>query len=120
MATDAHSGSPGQSIDEPLHIDGEDHLESVVAEHEVVLVDFYADWCGPCQMLEPVLEGLASETEAVIAKVDVDQLKQLAAAYGVRGVPTLALFADGEQVEQHTGALPADRLRDLIEGYTAE
>ncbi|ELY39214.1 thioredoxin [Natronorubrum tibetense] len=118
MATDAHSGSPEQPLNEPVYIDGEDHLQSVVDDHGVVLVDFYADWCGPCQMLEPVLDGLASETDAVIAKVDVDANQQLAGAYGVRGVPMLLLFADGEQVEQHTGALPADRLRDLIEGYT--
>ncbi|WP_222913129.1 thioredoxin [Natrinema sp. SYSU A 869] len=118
MATDAHGGASGQSIDEPLHIESENHLEDVVDDHGVVLVDFHADWCGPCQMLEPVLEGLADETEAVIAKVDVDEHQQLAGAYGVRSVPTLVLFADGEQVEQHTGVLPADRLRSLIEGYT--
>ncbi len=114
MATDAYS----ESNDNPIHVEGGDHLETVVHEHDVVLVDFYADWCGPCQMLEPVLEELARETDGVIAKVDVDEHQQLAGAYGVRGVPTLVLFADGEQVEQHTGALPADRLRDLIEGYT--
>lgn len=118
MATDAHGGASGQSIDEPLHVEGEGHLEDITAEYDVVLVDFYADWCGPCQMLEPVLEGLAEETTAVIAKVDVDEHQQLAGAYGVRSVPTLALFANGEQVEQHTGALPEDRLRGLIEGYT--
>ncbi|TYL37416.1 thioredoxin [Natronococcus pandeyae] len=114
MATDAYS----ESNDDPLHVEGGDHLEAIVDEYDVVLVDFYADWCGPCKMLEPVLEELARETEGVIAKVDVDEHQQLAGAYGVRGVPTLVLFADGEQVEQHTGALPADRLRDLIEGYT--
>ncbi|WP_276256196.1 thioredoxin [Halomontanus rarus] len=118
MATDAHSGSNERSIDTPLHIEGANHLENVVSDYDVVLVDFFATWCGPCQMLEPVLEGLADETDAVIAKVDVDEHPQLAGAYGVRGVPTLALFADGEQAEQHTGALPAGRLRDLIEGYT--
>ncbi|QRV17752.1 thioredoxin (plasmid) [Haloterrigena salifodinae] len=117
MATNTRSASGG-SIDEPIYIESENHLEDVIGEYDVVLVDFYADWCGPCQMLEPVLAGLAGETEAVIAKVDVDEHQQFAAAYGVRGVPTLALFADGEQVEQHTGALPADRLRGLIEGYT--
>ncbi len=120
MATDAHRDAAGQSTDEPVYIDGESHLDQVVEEHDVVLVDFYADWCGPCKMLEPVIDRLASETEAVMAKVDVDANQQLAGAYGVRGVPTLALFADGEQVEQQTGALPADRLRSLIEGYTNE
>ncbi|WP_090377856.1 thioredoxin [Natronobacterium texcoconense] len=116
MATDAHSGS--SSRNEPLHVDGEDHLDDVVAEHDVVLVDFYADWCGPCQMLEPVLETLADETEATIAKVDVDEHQLLAGEYGVRGVPTILLFADGEQVEQHVGVLPEERLRNLISEYT--
>ena len=120
MTTDAHSGSNYEAQDTPLHIDGEAHLESVVDEHDVVLVDFFATWCGPCQMLEPVLETLAAETDAVIAKVDVDQHQVLASEYGVRGVPTLLLFADGEQVDQHVGALPADRLRQLIDAHTDE
>ncbi|GAB7020938.1 thioredoxin [Halostagnicola bangensis] len=118
MTTDAYTGSADNPIDEPLHVESAAHLDEIVDEHDVVLVDFFATWCGPCQMLEPVLENLASETDGVIAKVDVDQHQQLAGSYGVRGVPTLALFADGEQVEQHTGALPADRLRELIDKYT--
>ncbi|SFC08761.1 thioredoxin [Halobiforma haloterrestris] len=118
MATDAHSGPSGTSPDDPVHVDGGAHLDDVVDEHDVVLVDFYADWCGPCQMLEPVLERLAGETDAVIAKVDVDENQPLAGEYGVRGVPTLLLFAGGDQVEQHVGALPADRLRNMIDEYT--
>ncbi|WP_126664270.1 thioredoxin [Haloterrigena salifodinae] len=117
MATNAR-GASGESLDEPIYIDGRRHLEDVTTAHDVVLVDCYADWCGPCQMLNPVLERLAETTEAVIAKVDVDEHQQLASSFGVRGVPTLVLFADGEQVEQLSGALPEDRLRTLIEGYT--
>jgi len=89
MATDSRDAS-GESLDEPIYIDGRSHLEDVTTEYDVVLVDFYADWCGPCQMLNPVLEQLASTTEAVIAKVDVDEHQQLAGSFGVRGVPTLA------------------------------
>ncbi|NGM70702.1 thioredoxin [Natronolimnobius sp. AArcel1] len=118
MTTDVNSGSTPQSPVEPLHIDGKDHLDEVVASHDVVLVDFFAEWCGPCKMLEPVLDDLARKTEGTIAKVDVDQHPQLASAYGVRGVPTLILYVDGEQVEQHTGALPADRLQTLIETHS--
>lgn len=108
------------STGEPIRIDGREHLDNVVDANDVVLTDFYADWCGPCKMIEPTLEDLAAETDAVVATVDVDELQPLAAEYGVRGVPTLVLFADGEQAEQQTGALPADRLRDLIERYTAD
>ena len=118
MTTNIDSGPAEHSPTDPLHIRGKDHLDDIVAEHGVVLVDFFAEWCGPCKMLEPVLDDLAGTTDATIAKVDVDQHQHLASTYGVRGVPTLVLFADGEQVEQHTGALPADRLQTLIENYT--
>ncbi|OVE83072.1 thioredoxin [Natronolimnobius baerhuensis] len=118
MTTDTHSGSDAQSPAKPLEVDGSDHLEDLIDRHDVVLVDFFATWCGPCKMLEPVLDGLAGETDATIAKVDVDQHPQLAESYGVRGVPTLVLYADGEQVDQQTGALPADQLRTLIETHT--
>ena len=118
MATDIESESTNRSPTTPLYIESDSHYDSVVSEHDVVLVDFFADWCGPCKMIEPILEDLAAETAATIAKVDVDQHQQLAGSFGVRGVPTLLLYADGEQAEQHTGALPADRLRTLIERYT--
>lgn len=120
MTTETDRGSPVLSTDTPLHVQSEAHLEAAVDEHDVALVDFYASWCGPCQMLEPVLAGLAGETDAAIAKVDVEEHQTLAGDYGVRGVPTLLLFAGGELVERHTGALPADQLRALIEGSTAE
>ncbi|WP_254766691.1 thioredoxin [Salinilacihabitans rarus] len=120
MTTDTTPDSPAGSFDQPVHVDGAAHLDDLVDERDVVLVDFFATWCGPCRMLEPVLERLADETDATIAKVDVDQHGALAAEYGVRGVPTLVLFADGEQVEQQVGALPADRLQSMIEGYTNE
>ncbi|MFP8953706.1 thioredoxin [Natrialbaceae archaeon A-arb3/5] len=118
MTTNIDSESAAESPAEPLHIDGSDHLEDVVSSHDVVLVDFFAEWCGPCKMLDPVLDDLASETAGTIAKVDVDANPQLASAYGVRGVPTLLLYADGEQVEQHTGALPAEQLQSLIETHS--
>lgn len=83
-----------------------------------MLVDFYADWCEPCQMLTPVIDRLASEIDAAVATVDVDANQQLAGAYSVRDVPTLALFADGQQVEEVVGAQPEAQLQSLIETYT--
>lgn len=118
MTADADSKTADRSSTEPLKVESESHLQDVIAENDVVLVDFFAEWCGPCKMLEPVLDELAAETEATIAKVDVDQHQQLAGAYGVRGVPTMVFYADGEQVDQHTGALPAEQLRATIERYT--
>ncbi len=104
--------------EEPIYVDGQTDFDAAVENNDVVLADFYADWCGPCQMLDPVVERLAAETDAAVAKVDVDVNQQLATAYGVRGVPTLVLFADGEQVEEIVGAQPEAQLRSLVESYT--
>mgnify|MGYP006274788027 FL=1 len=118
MATDTGSEADTAATNEPVYIDGQSQLDDLVTTEDVVLTDFYADWCGPCQMLEPIVETLAAETDATVAKVDVDANQQLAAAYGVRGVPTLVLFADGEQVEELVGVKGEDQLRALIENYT--
>jgi len=117
MATDTASDAGTASTNEPLHVDGQAQLDDIVAENDVVLTDFYADWCGPCQMLEPIVETLAAETDATVAKVDVDANQQLAAAYGVRGVPTLVLFADGEPVERLVGMQDEARLRSVVEEH---
>jgi len=104
---------------EPIHVTGSEHLEDVVSTHDVVLVDFYADWCGPCKMLEPIVEALARESAAAVAKVDVDANQVLASEYGVRGVPTLVLFAGGEPVEQLVGVQDRSALENLIEQHAA-
>ena len=105
--------SPG----EPIHVDSTDALRAPVEDADGLLVDFYADWCGPCKMLEPTVQEIAAETAATVAKVDVDANQELAAQYGVRGVPTLVLFADGEQVEQLVGVQGKDTLLSLIQRY---
>jgi thioredoxin 1 len=110
-------GGATTSRDEPVAVESGDDLDDLVAGDGVVLVDFYADWCGPCKMLEPVVESLAASTPATVAKVDVDRNQALASRFGVRGVPTLVLFADGEQVERVTGARGEDDLRALVERY---
>ena len=109
--------SQTETPSEPIAIESETHLQDVLEDHDVVLVDFFATWCGPCQMLEPVLEELAADTDAVIAKVDVDQHQGLAAQNGVQGVPTMLLYADGEQVGRHVGMKPAEQLRSEIEEH---
>ncbi|MEF8840360.1 MAG: thioredoxin [Haloarculaceae archaeon] len=107
----------GRGPAEPVRVTGPDHLDELVADGGVVLVDFYADWCGPCKMLEPVVERLAAETTATVAKVDVDSQQGIASRYQVQGVPTLYLFAGGEQVERLVGARDEATLRSLIERY---
>jgi thioredoxin 1 len=113
-AADADATTPS----EPTSVDGQAELDEFVADHDVVLTDFYADWCGPCKMLEPIVETLAAETDAAVAKVDVDANQPLAREYGVRGVPTLVLFADGEQVEEIVGVQSEEQLRALVGEYT--
>ena len=108
-----------ESPADPVYVHGAEELNDLVSRHGVVLVDFYADWCGPCKMLEPIVEDLARETEAVVAKVDVDANQTLAGQYGVRGVPTLVLFSGGDPVEQLVGAKDKGTLEALIDRYAA-
>lgn len=83
-----------------------------------MLVDCYADWCGPCRMLEPTIEALAAETGAAVAKVDVDAHQRLAQQLGARSVPTLVLYADGEPVERLLGAQDRATLDGLIDRHS--
>ncbi|MFC6732710.1 thioredoxin [Haladaptatus sp. GCM10025707] len=78
-------------------------------------MDFYADWCGPCKMLEPTVKELAAEGKATVVKVDVDQHQTLAQSNGVQGIPTLLLYADGEQVKRLVGVQDKATLSSLIE-----
>ncbi len=102
---------------EPIQLADESDLQEVVSTYDIVLVDFYADWCGPCQMMEPAIESIAAETAAAVAKVDVDTSQELAAQFGVQGIPTLLLFAEGENVERMVGMQSADELSSVIESY---
>ncbi|MFB6179517.1 MAG: thioredoxin family protein [Halorientalis sp.] len=100
----------------PVHVEGIDHFQDLIG-HGTVLVDFYADWCGPCKMLEPTVEAIAAETDATVAKVDIDQLQGLARQHNVQGVPTLKLFHDGELVKELVGVQDEGTLRNLIGQY---
>ncbi|UPV76383.1 thioredoxin (plasmid) [Halorussus limi] len=102
---------------EPVHVESVEQFSDVTTRYDVTLVDFYADWCGPCNMLEPTVEAIARDTDAAVAKVDIDEHQGLAAQYGVRSVPTLLLFADGEQVEQIVGVQDEATLTKLVERH---
>jgi len=102
---------------EPIHVRGADHFQEVTSGYDVVLVDYYADWCGPCKMLEPIVAEIARETDAAVAKVDIDAHQDLAMQAGVRGVPTLFLWADGSEVKRMVGLQDAATLRNLVEQY---
>ena len=83
----------------------------------VTLVDFYADWCGPCQAIAPIIEELAKEydSKANITKLDVDASPEVAGEYGVMGIPTLLIFKDGELVEKMVGVQDKDALVAALE-----
>ena len=87
------------------HFDGPDFEADVLKASEPVVVDFYADWCGPCRMMTPVVEQLAGEYagKVKIGKLDVDVNQDLAIRYGVMGIPTLGLFRDGKMVDRLVG-----------------
>lgn len=104
-------------LDRPVKLSGDD-LERVVRDAGVpVLIDFYADWCGPCKVMAPVLDELASDRvgELLVAKLDTDANPQIAASFGIRGIPTLILYRDGAEAERRTGALPREALDEMLE-----
>ena len=80
-----------------------------------VLVDFFATWCGPCKMLAPVLEKVASEHEELnVLKIDVDEVPDVAAKYGIRSIPTLILFEDGKAVDMKLGFMPEESVLRFV------
>lgn len=86
-----------------------------------VLVDFWAEWCGPCKMIGPVVEQLANEYEgkAVIAKMDVDQNAQVPMQFGIRSIPTLMVFKNGQMVDKVIGAVPKSVLEQKLKAQMA-
>lgn len=93
-----------------------DNFKAEVLEAKVpVLVDFWASWCGPCQMVAPVIEEIAEEvTDARIAKVDVDEQPELAREYKVMSIPTLMVFKDGKAVKRELGARPKEVILEML------
>ena len=84
------------------------NLGEILADNEIVVIDFWAQWCGPCRMVGPIVEELAGDYEgkAVIGKVDVDNNPETAAKFGIRNIPTLLFFKNGEIVDKQVGAAP--------------
>lgn len=94
----------------------EENFSSLINE-ELVLVDFFANWCGPCKMLSPILETMASDRDSLkIVKVDVDKCENLARSYGIMSIPTLLLFKNGKLKSSHTGFISGEEIRSWIEG----
>lgn len=92
-------------------------LKNIIENNSNVVLDFYAEWCGPCQTLLPTIHKLAEELkdEVIIKKVNVDEHQKLAAKFGIRSIPTLIFFKDREARDRHTGLISERDLRDKID-----
>ena len=94
-----------------------DNFDSAIKSEKPVLIDFYADWCGPCRMVLPIVEEIADERDdIVVAKINVDDEPELAEKFGVFSIPTLVILKDGNVVHQSAGARPKAQILALLEG----
>ena len=93
------------------------NFNDVISKNKTVLVDFWAEWCGPCRMIGPIIEELANEYKgkAIIGKLDIDSNQESSVKYGVRSIPTILTFKDGEIVDRQVGAVPKETLTNVID-----
>lgn len=103
---------------EVLHLTEGNFEEEVLKSASPVLVDFWAEWCGPCRMVAPLIEELAKDYQGrlKVGKLNVDEEREIALKYSIRSIPTLILFREGKPAEQIIGALPKSALKSKIEG----
>jgi thioredoxin 2 len=111
-------GSCGAAIDlsHPLVLSDETFQRTIAESDVPVLVDFYADWCGPCKMMAPSVEQLARENvgRAIVAKLDTDRNQRTAGGFGIRGIPTSIVFRGGKEIARQVGAVPKQGLEALL------
>jgi len=100
---------------EARHIVSEDTFDRLLADEKRVLVDFYAEWCGPCNIMAPTVDEFAAETGAEVVKIDVEELPEIATRYDVKSVPTFIAFEDGEVAERLIGLQEKASLADAVE-----
>ena len=101
----------------PIKVSDASFQSDVLSAPKPVVVDFWAEWCGPCRMIAPALEELAGELKdkVTIAKINIDENPGVPTKYGVRGVPTLMIFSGGQVAATKVGALPKSKIREWIE-----
>ncbi len=103
--------------DKVIQINDNDFDQHVIKGKGLILVDFWAEWCGPCRMVAPILEELAVEYEGqiTVTKLNVDENQGTAARFGIRSIPTILFFKDGSQVDQVIGALPKSAFKSKVQ-----
>ena len=93
------------------------NFDSVKTSDKTVLLDFYADWCGPCRMVSPLVDEIAEENpQYLVGKINVDEQPELAQAFGVASIPTLVVMKNGKIVNQSSGARPKQQILSMLEG----
>jgi thioredoxin 1 len=97
-----------------MEILNNENFSSYVNKEENVIINFSADWCGPCKMMKPLLEKFSSEHEGRLAKIDVDQSPEIAAKYNIKGIPTFIVFKKGEVVEKKAGVVKESELTSFL------
>jgi len=103
-------------LDRPVKVTDNDFQQVIKNADVPVMVDFHADWCGPCKIMAPVLDDFAHSHigQVLVAKLDTDANPQTSQLFGIRGIPTLILFKDGREAGRRTGAVPREELETLL------
>lgn len=95
------------------YIKSEKEFDEVIQKDKVI-VDFYAEWCGPCKMLSPILEKVSKELNLDTYKVNVDDVEEVARRYGIMSIPTVMIFSEGEEVGKHVGFMEEEELKEFV------
>jgi thioredoxin 2 len=104
-------------LDRPFPLDEESFARTIQESEVPVLVDFYADWCGPCKMMAPYVDEVAAKYQgrALVAKLNTDLAQRTTQSYGIRGIPTVIVFREGREVARNTGAVRGPQLEQLLQ-----
>jgi thioredoxin 1 len=106
-------------VNEPIHVTDAAFEKTVIQSTVPVIVDFWAPWCGPCKMVAPILDKLATEMagKLIVAKVNTDENNEWAGKYGVQGIPTMLFISGGKIVHRQVGAMPESMLREVVNQF---